>query len=258
MKAQEIINRYETFHKRLNFAEQTLLYNYVKWEVTERTKDIMNEVTQTTDYCIGATLIELFPELEREDITKILDRVIKLKIDLDIKGSALRKKFGKGIEKEMEKIAEKIMDRVNQLVKDGINQPNALKLLKNEFKGIPTANLIQSYKKAKEEYKSNESAKNTIQTETEVAAEYILSKEPPASEKPKFEVLKEVRILDLRGKFGDYHIEGNKLEINEQVFNSIKDIEQMYETLINDLVKKVEELRYKENEAKEVFNEFIR
>lgn len=263
-------------YSKLSMVDQMMLNNYINNEVKRISVIALEDLTKETDICLSAALIENLPELSQSEIRDIIDKAIEYGDDLTEKSKKLKKEYGKEINKYVDKVGNQIIERVKQIVKEGLNQNAALRLLKNEFKGIPQATLINYYKDVKEECRANKDKTKAIPTSVEEAAEYILEESQkttkdnvqeenlkevkvnvPAPRKDiNIEILKHKEIYDLQGEYDKYHVEDGKVTTEKYTFENTQDIVDTYCTYIINLKKEIQLYENKFDEAMEVFNRF--
>lgn len=115
----------------------------------------------------------------------------------------------------------------------------------------------------KDEVVAAEPKKEEVKVETIVVPK---SEVAAKTKEADFEILKEVRILDIKGKFGIYHIEKNVVEVNDQElsFSNENEVVDWAETERNTIWNEIEKLQNKmnlitdrEQETIKVINKFM-
>lgn len=157
-------------------------------------------------------------------------------------------------------------------------------MLQEEFRDLSTAMLTNAFKKTKAIVKDEERAKDVVNKikdimgepdkEIEDALDYIFEDEiveqEVVKEEPKqeveFEIVKEVRIVDLRGKFGEYHVEKNVVSVKDGdlAFSNSSEVKDWASKEREVIAKEIETLKSKmknitdrENETIKVIEQFM-
>ena len=109
----------------------------------------------------------------------------------------------------------------------------------------------------------------TPDIDTNEAIEYIFGEDKKENSKEEketdFEIIKEVRILDLKGKYAKYHVENKVVTVDDELgFSNIAEVEEwgMSEVqAINNEIAALEEkkkmIQAKENEISKVIEKFM-
>ncbi|MGL5191409.1 MAG: hypothetical protein ACRC7S_17345, partial [Cetobacterium sp.] len=191
--------------------------------------------------------------------------------------------------KKVNEQGPKVEERVRILLGEGKKQKEIVEILAIDFPTLSKAMLTNAYKKTKEMIKKEETTEGVINAaidvkkivdklvepdiDVEKGLEYIFGKEDVKSEAvvtkddeikeevivvPKievpeaethFEIIKEVRILDLKGKYGQYHIEKNVVEVTDLdlAFDSEGAVEDWAETARLAIWSEIEKLQNEMN-----------
>ena len=199
----------------------------------------------------------------------------------------LKESFGGSYDmamKKIDKMGPEVEKRIRELINDGYNQKVSIKMLQEEFRDLSTAMLTNAFKKTKAIVKDEERAKDVVNKikdimgepdkEIEDALDYIFEDEienqEVVKEEPKqeveFEIVKEVRIVDLRGKFGEYHVEKNLVSVKDGdlAFSNSSEVKDWASKEREVIAKEIETLKSKmrnitdrENETIKVIEQFM-
>lgn len=259
--------------KNLDIVQYMAVCNFIESEVKRKIKSTetqMEIISAALDRNITAAMI-LVTDFELEEINKIFKTAIEL-IEEDNKKINELKKEGEGDwMKAADKQIEKIRSRVMELIGENLNQKKVIETLVMEFPKLSKSMVTNAYKKVKEEMalvKEAEADQDAVRlydaiygakskndkTETKVEeietkvekVEINRSAEKEESKESKFEILNKKVILDIKGELGVYHIEDNKLSVDDVIFNSPEDVEETYR-------KQIEHLTKCRNEALEIY-----
>lgn len=269
--------------KSLPPAKQVLIDSLVKMEAKKEN----NNLIQAIDRCFRAAIIQEFENLEWTDVERIIDTSAELMINDAEKMKKLKESFGGSYDmamKKIDKMGPEVEKRIRELINDGYNQKVSIKMLQEEFRDLSTAMLTNAFKKTKTLVKDEERAKDVANKikdimgepdkEIENALEYIFEDEiveqEVVKEEPKqeveFEIVKEVRIVDLRGKFGEYHVEKNVVSVKDGdlAFSNSSEVKDWASKEREVIAKEIETLKSKmrnitdrENETIKVIEKFM-
>lgn len=243
------------------------------------------QFTGALDRAYTATLIKCFDYLEWHHIEKVIE-VFDEFVEEDVKKmQEITKKCGGDLEMAAKKINAqemKVRDRASELIREGKKQKDVIEILTGEFSMLSKSMLTNVYKKTKTMMQEADEMKKGIEkaldikevvnklgdpdVETDKALEYIFGEEkvddvkvetievpkieaPAETQEAEFEIIKEVRILDLKGKFAEYHIEKNVVEVIGQklAFCNEDEVTDWANEEKNEIWNKIEELQNKIN-----------
>lgn len=269
--------------KSLPPAKQVLIDSLVKMEAKKEN----NNLIQAIDRCFSAAIIQEFENLEWTDVERIIDISADLMLNDAEKMKKLKDIFGGNYDMATKKINElgpEVENRIRELIAEGYNQKVSIKMLQEEFRDLSTAMLTNAFKKTKALVKDEQKAKDVAnkikdimgepEKEIENALEYIFEDEiveqEVVKEEPKqeveFEIVKEVRIVDLRGKFGEYHVEKNVVSVKDGdlAFSNSSEVKDWASKEREVIAKEIETLKSKmrnitdrENETIKVIEQFM-
>lgn len=269
--------------KSLPPAKQLLIDSLVKIEAKKENGALI----QAIDRCFSAAIIQEFENLEWADVERIIDTSAELMMNDAEKMKKLKESFGGSYDmamKKIDKMGPEVEKRIRELINDGYNQKVSIKMLQEEFRDLSTAMLTNAFKKTKAIVKDEERAKDVVNKikdimgepdkEIEDALDYIFEDEienqEVVKEEPKqeveFEIVKEVRIVDLRGKFGEYHVEKNVVSVKDGdlAFSNSSEVKDWASKEREVIAKEIETLKSKmrnitdrENETIKVIEQFM-
>ena len=269
--------------KSLPPAKQVLIDSLVKMEAKKEN----NNLIQAIDRCFSAAIIQEFENLEWTDVERIIDISADLMLNDAEKMKKLKDIFGGNYDMATKKINElgpEVENRIRELIAEGYNQKVSIKMLQEEFRDLSTAMLTNAFKKTKAIVKDEERAKDVVNKikdimgepdkEIENALEYIFEDEienngvvkEETKQEVEFEIVKEVRIVDLRGKFGEYHVEKNVVSVKDGdlAFSNSSEVKDWASKEREVIAKEIETLKSKmknitdrENETIKVIEQFI-
>ena len=269
--------------KSLPPAKQLLIDSLVKMEAKKENGALI----QAIDRCFSAAIIQEFENLEWTDVERIIDTSAELMMNDAEKMKKLKESFGGSYDMATKKINElgpEVGKRIRELINDGYNQKVSIKMLQEEFRDLSTAMLTNEFKKTKAIVKDEERAKDVVNKikdimgepdkEIENALEYIFEDEienngvvkEETKQEVEFEIVKEVRIVDLRGKFGEYHVEKNVVSVKDGdlAFSNSSEVKDWASKEREVIAKEIETLKSKmknitdrENETIKVIEQFI-
>ena len=269
--------------KSLPPAKQLLIDSLVKIEAKKENGALI----QAIDRCFSAAIIQEFENLEWADVERIIDISADLMLNDAEKMKKLKDSFGGNYDMATKKINElgpEVEKRIRELINDGYNQKVSIKMLQEEFRDLSTAMLTNAFKKTKALVKDEQKAKDVANKikdimgepdkEIEDALDYIFEDEiveqEVVKEEPKqeveFEIVKEVRIVDLRGKFGEYHVEKNVVSVKDGdlAFSNSSEVKDWASKEREVIAKEIETLKSKmknitdrENETIKVIEQFM-
>jgi hypothetical protein len=269
--------------KSLPPAKQVLIDSLVKIEAKKENGALI----QAIDRCFSAAIIQEFENLEWADIERIIDTSAELMMNDAEKMKKLKESFGGSYDmamKKIDKMGPEVEKRIREIINDGYNQKVSIKMLQEEFRDLSTAMLTNAFKKTKAIIKDEQKAKDVVNKikdimgepdkEIEDALDYIFEDEiadqEVVKEEPKqeveFEVVKEIRIVDLRGKFGEYHVEKNVVSVKDGdlAFSNSGEVKDWASKEREVIAKEIETLKSKmrnitdrENETIKVIEQFM-
>lgn len=269
--------------KSLPPAKQLLIDSLVKMEAKKENGALI----QAIDRCFSAAIIQEFENLEWADVERIIDTSAELMMNDAEKMKKLKESFGGSYDMATKKINElgpEVENRIRELINDGYNQKVSIKMLQEEFRDLSTAMLTNAFKKTKALVKDEQKAKDVVNKikdimgepdkEIEDALDYIFEDEIENKEVVKeetkqeveFEIVKEVRIVDLRGKFGEYHVEKNVVSVKDVDldFSNSSEVKDWASKEREVIAKEIETLKSKmrnitdrENETIKVIEQFM-
>lgn len=269
--------------KSLPPAKQVLIDSLVKMEAKKEN----NNLIQAIDRCFSAAIIQEFENLEWADVERIIDISADLMLNDAEKMKKLKESFGGSYDMATKKINElgpEVEKRIRELINDGYNQKVSIKMLQEEFRDLSTAMLTNAFKKTKALVKDEQRAREVANKIKDIigepdkgiedALEYIFEDEienqEVVKEEPKqeveFEIVKEVRIVDLRGKFGEYHVEKNVVSVKDGdlAFSNSSEVKDWASKEREVIAKEIETLKSKmrnitdrENETIKVIEQFM-
>lgn len=258
----EVVRKFQEVLKDLPMQQYLKVIKFVEREVIERSKEIEKEhdkqfemISKALDRNITAAMI-LRTDYTLEEINKIFQLAWEL-IEEDNKKVINLKKEGDGDwMKAAEKYVEDIQKRSAELIRQGVKQKNAIEILTNEFPKLSKSMVTNSYKKAKEIMLESKKLKEEIEEDPDALELYhaiwgkeeIENKEVEEMKKENIEInkapeganlkiLSKSLIMDIQGEYGTYHIENNKVQLEETEFNSKEDVEEAYRKHIEYLTK---------------------
>ena len=264
-------------------AKQLLIDSLVKMEAKKENGALI----QAIDRCFSAAIIQEFENLEWTDVERIIDTSAELMMNDAEKMKKLKESFGGSYDMATKKINElgpEVENRIRELITDGYNQKVSIKMLQEEFRDLSTAMLTNAFKKTKAIVKDEQKAKDVANKikdimgepdkEIENALEYIFEDEienngvvkEETKQEVEFEIVKEVRIVDLRGKFGEYHVEKNVVSVKDGdlAFSNSSEVKDWASKEREVIAKEIETLKSKmknitdrENETIKVIEQFI-
>lgn len=240
-----------------------IIKNYGDMMIEEAQKGLVDAI----DRCYSAALIE-GTDLEYENIGKILDLCSDFLREDGNKMIANKKKNGGSIDIVMAKIndlAPAVRERVIKLIEEGKKQKEIIDILYLEFPLFSRAMIANVVKKTKAELKEVkivEEVKQEVEEIEPVQAPIEEVAPVEVKEECEFEVINQ--ILDVKGKYGEYHIEDKKVSCLDLVLENNNDVESWAETSremireeINKLVAQIQEIDNREAEIKAVMKRFI-
>lgn len=245
------------------------------------------------DRCYMAAIIEK-TDLSLDEVLEILYSFSDL-IEDDAKSMyELKEKCGGDIEmaiKKVNSLEKEVKETAIELINKGLKDKEIREILLAEYPALSKAMVANALKRVKNEIvKEKEAEKKLLEIldlkdnieklknedtdyeeEVEIKVEELDKeiektitveskkeeiKRPQA--KFEFEILNEVRIMDIKGKYATYHIEKNTVEVDGIL--SFMDSHQVQEWAGDEraeLLRKLEELNNKEAELIKVFERFI-
>ena len=240
-----------------------IIRNYGDMMIEEAQKGLVDAI----DRCYSAALIE-GTDLEFENIGKILDLCSDFLREDGNKMIANKKKNGGSIDIVMAKIndlAPAVRERVIKLTEEGKKQKEIIDILYLEFPLLSRAMIANAVKKTKAELKEVKIVEEVKQEVVEIEPVQAPIEEvapDEVKEECEFEVINQ--ILDVKGKYGEYHIEDKKVSWLDLVLEDNNDVESWAETSremireeINKLVAQIQEIDNREAEIKAVMKRFI-
>ena len=227
-------------------AKAELVKNYTKIIAEKHSRHF----TDALERSYSAAIINCFDYLDWHHVKKVIDVFNELVEDDVKKMKELSESYGGNLDMAVKRVNAQegqVRDRIIELVNEGKKQKEIISILAAEFPTLSKSMITNAYKKtktmaseAKEMKAGIEKAikiKEVVQKlgepdfETEEVIEYLFE-EPkdekvvevetvevpklevaPDKQEAEFEIIKEVRILDIKGKLNEYHIEKNVVEV---------------------------------------------
>lgn len=260
-------------------TKRVLIDSLIKIEAKKDNESLI----QAIDRCFTAAIIQEFDFLEWNEIEQIIDVSAELMMDDVIKTKKMKEKTGGNYDMAMKKINEMspaVEKRIRELIKDGYNQKSSVKMLVEEFRELSTAMLTNAYKKTKSLVADEQKIKTKVENEAledsdkeiDNAVKYILEDNNEEDKKEviegheddELEIVNEIRILDIKGKFGNYHVENAIVEFDEMAFMNKSEINSWASEKREKIAKeiailksKINEITEKEEEIIKVMNKFV-
>lgn len=185
----------------------------------------------------------------------------------------------------LKSIEKEAINKIDDMLRAGKKKTEIIKSLRETYKGTgaTTAEYNAAYKNRLEEFEKEEAAKKILEImdtpdkvndevieynfdEEKVVNNSVVCDEVEADhEEEEFEILKEVRIIDLKGKHGVYHVEKNVLEVNKELaFCGVQEIKtwasEERETLAQQIAllkSQMNKINAREDEAIKVMKKFM-
>lgn len=259
------INNFQDIIKNLQIHEYMAVIKFVESEVNKRSLEIEEQfnnklevITKALDRNISAAMI-LKTDYELDEINDIFKYSWEL-IDEDNKKIAQLKKEGDGDwMKASEKYIDKLQDRAIELVNENVKQKKAVEILTGEFPKLSTSMIANAYAKAKECILENKRLKEEMEDDPDVLDAYNaifgedeeektevkevknmkkeVNTKSKAKEESTLKILNRKVIMDVQGEFGIYHVEDNKVTIDDVSFTSKENVEEVYKKQIEHITK---------------------
>ena len=259
--------------------------------------------TDALERSYSAAIINCFDYLDWHHVKKVIDVFNELVEDDVKKMKELSESYGGNLDMAVKRVNAQegqVRDRIIELVNEGKKQKEIISILAAEFPTISKSMITNAYKKTKTMMVDTEIMKAGIEKaikikevvqklgepdfETEEVIEYLFE-EPkdekvvevetvevpklevaPDKQEAEFEIIKEVRILDIKGKFNNYHIEKNVLEVKNLnlAFESEKEVVDWATSERTEITAEIERLQSlinlitdREKEIKKVIKKFM-
>ena len=259
--------------------------------------------TDALERSYSAAIINCFDYLDWHHVEKVIDVFNELVEDDVKKMKELSESYGGNLDMAVKRVNAQegqVRDRIIELVNEGKKQKEIISILAAEFPTISKSMITNAYKKTKTMMVDTEIMKAGIEKaikikevvqklgepdfETEEVIEYLFE-EPkdekvvevetvevpklevaPDKQEAEFEIIKEVRILDIKGKFNNYHIEKNVLEVKNLnlAFESEKEVVDWATGERTEITAEIERLQSlinlitdREKEIKKVIKKFM-
>ena len=259
--------------------------------------------TDALERSYSAAIINCFDYLDWHHVKKVIDVFNELVEDDVKKMKELSESYGGNLDMAVKRVNAQegqVRDRIIELVNEGKKQKEIISILAAEFPTISKSMITNAYKKTKTMMVDTEIMKarldkakkieevveklGTPDIETEDSIEYLFE-EPkdekvvevetvevpklevaPDKQEAEFEIIKEVRILDIKGKFNNYHIEKNVLEVKNLnlAFESEKEVVDWATGERTEITAEIERLQSlinlitdREKEIKKVIKKFM-
>ena len=280
-------------------AKAELVKNYTRIIAEKHSRHF----TDALERSYSAAIINCFDYLDWHHVKKVIDVFNELVEDDVKKMKELSESYGGNLDMAVKRVNAQegqVRDRIIELVNEGKKQKEIISILAAEFPTLSKSMITNAYKKtktmaseAKEMKAGIEKAikiKEVVQKlgepdfETEEVIEYLFE-EPkdekvvevetvevpklevaPDKQEAEFEIIKEVRILDIKGKFNNYHIEKNVLEVKNLnlAFESEKEVVDWATSERTEITAEIERLQSlinlitdREKEIKKVIKKFM-
>lgn len=246
--------------------------NLIKNVLNNESKQEQKHIIQAIERCYTAGIIEVLEDaITIADIEKIMEKCSELLVEDAKKINVEKQKCGGDYEmavKKINAIANEVANRIEELIGEGINPKELSKAISFEYPTLTKAMITNSIKRVREELKEVKNLKKVITREegeeklleilgaddnaevilgaTEVIDEIIKS-----AKEDEFEIISEVKIIDLKGKHATYHIENNVMQVNNDLaFCNEKEVSEW----ASDEIAKI---KLKEKEAIRVLEKFM-
>lgn len=197
----------------------------IEQTVKNRTDKKIWLINQAIDTSIAAALSDL------QDLSiKEIEEILKLSNSYLKDSEEFLKEYGEEWIMELKKIEPQIKARIKELREAGVFKSEGLAKLHKEFEKVPVKDLHNFWLEVKEEEEEKEAKKKTKTKEVKkVASKKVEKKEEVKVEaKKKLEVLKVI----VKGEYGTYVKEGNKVKANNLEFNNADDVAKYEKKLI--------------------------
>lgn len=197
----------------------------IEQTISNRVEKQVWAINQAIDTSVAAALFDL------QDLsTKEIEEVLKLSNEYLKDSEEFLRKNGEKWIMELKKIEPQIKARIKELREAGVLKSRGLVELKKEFDKVPAKDLSNFWLEVKEEEEEKEAKKKTKTKEVKkVASKKVEKKEEVKVEaKKKLEVLKVI----VKGEYGTYVKEGNKVKANNLEFNNADDVAKYEKKLI--------------------------
>ena len=217
--------------------------------------------------CYSAAIIDQIENIEFAKVEQIIEEFAYLmKEDAD-KMNKLKEECGGNLEMAVKKVNEKekdVLELVTSLINQDKKQKETIEILAAEFPTLSKAMLTNAYKKTKANLKETLKSEEKVNEIQEQLAE-------PAKEKVKKIAVKEIieedptedfeiisKTIDLRGKYGIYHVEKNVLIVDNILsFQNADEVREWAKEERARIVKLIEAVSRQEDEALKVMKKFM-
>lgn len=229
-------------------------------------------IISAIERCYTAGIIEVLDEaVSIDDIEKIMKICSDFLVEDAVKMNKQKQKYGGDLEmaiKKINAIANGVAIRIEQLIGDGVKQKELAETISYEYPNLTKSMIVNSIKKVREDIKEVKNLKEVIEREeAEEKLLYILGEKEEAvepvevikqEEQEEFEIIKEVRILDLKGKYANYHIENEVMIIDDGLsFCKSEEVKEWANDRIKKILLLVDEIKAKEKETLRVLERFM-
>lgn len=264
----------------------SLIKDMLNIEAKKEQKAIIGAI----EMCYTAGIIDILEDdITIKQIEKIMERCSDLLAENSKKVNELKHKCRGDYEmaiKSINAIANEVANRMQELIYEGVDTKELKIKISLEYPTLSKAAITNSLKRVKEDIKQREEENKRAVAEAKlldileekqvkvVPEENILeakesetileeSEVIPGSKTiidevvEEFKILKEVRILDIEGKHGTYHIEKNVMQVGEKSFCNILDVENWASDEIGKLAIQIESIKSKEKESIRVLEKFM-
>lgn len=236
--------------KTLSPEKSLLINDYINQKVDK----MVWSINQALDTCITASLID------KEDlsIAEIMELIIKAN-DYMKDAEKFLSKYGEDWIVKINELKPKIQAMSKVLLEKDFKQADSVKALKEEFKEVPTKDLVYIFKETKEEWcqkcaelteedKEKIKAKNKAYNENKKVSNAIVPKEvekPVETNKKttesKFKIIS--KEITLEGKFGIYKITKNGVQAGKEYFQDAEALEAYKEEELKAFNAKIDEIK---------------
>lgn len=221
--------------------------------------------------CYTAGIIEVLDEaISIKDIELIMEKCSEMLVEDAVKMNKEKNKCGGDYEmavKQINSIANEVGIRIEQLIGEGIKPKELNETIGYEYPKLTKAMITNSIKRVREKLKEVKELKEVITREEaedkllDILEEKEIATGPVVTnveEVEEFEIIKDIRILDLKGRYGTYHIEKNVMNINDKLaFCNKKEIQEWASEEIEEMAIQIEKIKSREKEALRVLDKFM-
>ncbi|WP_242974170.1 hypothetical protein [Clostridium cagae] len=236
--------------KTLSSEKNLLINNYINQKVDK----MVWSINQALDTCIAAALIDK-KDLSITEITELIIRANEYMKDSE----KFLSEYGEDWIMKINELKPKIIEMSRSLLEKDFNQADSVKLLKKEFKDVPTKDLVYIFKETKEEWckkcaeltkddREKIKAKNKAYKEKQKTSNVITHKEvekPVETNKKAIEDTFRIisKEITLEGKFGIYKITKNGVQAGKEYFKDLEALEAYKKEELKAFNAKIDEIK---------------